>query len=49
MHSSNRSVSAFARIYPAVIYIYDIVGPRPALAQKILPVIFFQSFFRVCS
>lgn len=45
MHSSNTSLSALAHIYPAVIYIYDVVGPRPALAQKILFVIFFNFFF----
>jgi len=44
MHSSNISVSAFAHIYPAVIYIHDVMGPRPALAQKIPPVIFFNFF-----
>lgn len=42
---SSISVSAFAHVYPAVIYIYDVVCPRPALAQKILHVIFFFHFF----
>lgn len=34
MHSRNIIVSASARVHPAVIFTYDIVGPRPALVQK---------------